>query len=111
MSTPRNQLKTHLPFIPAKAVDLKGWIICLNCGERHGLFYRRHGPKRADRSLNYLCDSVVRGPIVNSYGGVDEMRLHTMTGQVAFVEGLPIKEEWTPKYKKEFQAKAHGSLI
>lgn len=106
---PRNELQTSLSFVPAKAVNRKGWITCPNCGERHGLFYRRHSPK--ERTLNYLCDSVVRGPITNSHGGVDAMRLYTVMGQVAFVDGLPIKEEWTPKYKKEFQQKAHGSLI
>lgn len=109
MRTPRNQLQTSLPYVPAKAVNRKGWIICPNCGERHGLFYRRSSP--TERSLNYLCDSVVRGPIVNSHGGVDEMRLYTMMGQVEFVDGLPIKEEWTQRYKKDFQNKAHASLL
>lgn len=104
-----NDYKGSLPFVPAKAVDRNGSIICPNCKERHGLFYRRHSAEKL--TLNYFCDKVVRRGIHKSNGGFDEARLYTLMGQCELVGGLPIKEEWTPKYRESFQKEHHDNLI
>lgn len=100
---------THAPFIEATAVNKEGWITCPNCKQRHGLFYRRHSDSK--RTLNYLCDKILRREIMKANGDMDRERLYTHMGQCEFVDGLSVKEEWTPKYRKEYEQEHHDKLI
>lgn len=104
-----NDYRTSLPFISAKQVNREGWITCPNCDERHALFYRRHSPEK--RTLNFYCNKVVRRNVENRAGDLDHARLFTVMGECEMVEGLPIKEDWTAKYRQQFQKERHTSLV
>lgn len=76
-------------------------IECPICHKEHALFYTiQAGGKK---TLNYLCNSVYkRGE--DKYGM--SRRYNATVKQTAeFVDGLPIREEWSPAYRKEWENK------
>lgn len=100
--------KTRLRLVKANEVRGQSWITCPNCQEKHALFYKRHSATR--RTLHFYCDKVERHKVETKAGTMDDVRLSTLTGQVEFIDGLPIREEWTSKCKQDFQEKHIGEL-
>lgn len=71
--TKLNPYLTHAPLIPAKDIKPDGWVLCPNCKGKHALFYRRHSADK--RTLNYLCDKIIRREVINKHGDMDHERL------------------------------------
>lgn len=100
----------RLPTVSASAVMRAGWINCPNCKKQHGLFYRRDSDEK--RTLNYLCNKVKHYWYETfSDNTYERWRNVTRMGEVEFVDGLPIREDWTAKCKATFQKEHTDELL
>lgn len=98
-----------LPVLSAKDIVDNSYVICPNCKQRHGLFYKRHSD--TNRTLHFSCDKLKRYNVADGKGSSDFIRFGNGTGNVAFVDNLPISEVWTTKYKDTFQKEHTADLL
>lgn len=110
MSALRPTHTDRLPDVPKTAINKAGWIACPYCKQHHGLFYRRHSNSK--QTLHYLCNKV-KHTWWEVLDGKD-MQFHkhvTRMGDVEYVSGLPVHEDWTAKCKSNFQKEHTEDLL
>lgn len=86
-------------------------IMCPNCGNRHGLFYRRHD--KDTRTLHFFCNKVKRRWMENQPPKPPHECWHYVIKmcEVEYADNLSIKEEWTIKHKDTFQKEHTADLL
>lgn len=96
----------RLPDVKAAEIKALSYITCKLCQQRHGVFYKRHDENR--RTLHYLCNKVKRYWMEDQH---ECFEYTTRLGNVEFVDGLPVQEDWTAKCKSTFQKKHTADLL